>query len=150
MLKSFKKSFKKCNISTRGTYNIVSKQIKKNKGVGFMLKSLVNYIKENGGATYNLNSNNYMESGFMCAKAENEYIIDGQVTVEHLQNYITKYAKDLQKENANLGAWYNTENGKTYLDTSFRFENLQDAVEFGRKNNQLAIFNLNTFEEYRL
>ena len=115
-----------------------------------MLKSLVNYIKANGGATYNLNSNNYMESGFMCAKAENEYIIDGQVTAEHLQNYITKYGKDLQKENANLGAWYNTENGKTYLDTSFRFENLQDAVEFGRKNNQLAIFNLNTFEEYRL
>lgn len=115
-----------------------------------MLSSLVNYIKANGGATYNLNSNNYMASGFMCAKAENEAVIDGQVNVAHLEQYIAKYNKDLQEPNANLGAWYNTEDGKTYLDTSYRFETLEEAVEFGRKNNQLAIFNLNTYEEYRL
>ena len=49
-----------------------------------------------------------------------------------------------------LGVWYNTENEKTYIDTSFVFENVDDAKRFGKENNQIAIFHLDTFTEIRL
>ena len=48
------------------------------------------------------------------------------------------------------GAWYNTDNNKTYLDTSFVFDNEQDAMAFGYANNQIAIFHLDSFTEIRL
>lgn len=114
------------------------------------MKNLVNYILENGGATYNCVNGEFITSGYMCAKQENECIISEKLEEHHLLSYMAKYTKDLQNANANLGAWYNTEDGKTYLDTSYRFETLEEAVAFGKANKQLAIFNLNTFEEIRL
>ena len=114
------------------------------------MKNLVNHIIENGGATYNLMGGQFFTSGYMCAKAENEMIISEELTCSHILGYMAKYAADLQKANANLGAWYNSEDGKTYLDTSYRFETLEEAIAFGKANNQLAIFDLNTFTEIRL
>ena len=114
------------------------------------MKRLVNYILENGGATYDLNNGIHATSGYMCAKAENEMIISEQLEEYHILVYMAKYKKDLQKENAHLGAWYNTEDGKTYLDTSYKFDTLEEAVTFGKANNQLAIFHLDTFKEIRL
>ena len=114
------------------------------------MENLVNYIIKNGGATYNPMGGRYITSGYMCAKAENEMIISEELTVNHILSYMNKYAADLQKSNANLGAWYNTEDGKTYLDTSYRFETLEEAIAFGKANNQLAVFDLNTFTEVRL
>ena len=114
------------------------------------MKNLVNHIIENGGATYNLMGGQFITSGYMCAKAENEMIISGELTYNHILGYMVKYAADLQKDNTCLGAWYNSEDGKTYLDTSYRFETLEEAIAFGKANNQLAIFDLNTFTEIRL
>ena len=114
------------------------------------MKNLVNHIIKNGGATYNLMGGKFITSGYMCAKAENEMIISEELTCNHILGYMARYAADLQKDNANLGAWYNSEDGKTYLDTSYRFETLEEAIAFGKANNQLAIFDLNTFTEIRL
>ena len=114
------------------------------------MKNLVNHIIKNGGATYNLMGGQFITSGYMCAKAENEMIISEELTCNHILGYMARYAADLQKNNANLGAWYNSEDGKTYLDTSYRFETLEEAIAFGKANNQLAIFDLNTFTEIRL
>ena len=114
------------------------------------LKNLVKHILETGGITYNINKEGLTTTGFICAKAENECIISGKLEVTHLQDYITKYSEDLKEGNANLGAWFNAEDGKTYLDTSYRFDTLEEAVAFGKANNQLAIFDLNTFKEIRL
>ena len=114
------------------------------------MKNLVNHIIENGGATYNLMGGQFITSGYMCAKAENEMIISEELTCNHILGYMARYAADLQKDNANLGAWYNSEDGKTYLDTSYRFETLEEAIAFGKANNQLAIFDLNTSTEIRL
>lgn len=114
------------------------------------LKNLVKHILETGGITYNINKKGLTTTGFICAKAENECIISEKLEVAHLQEYIAKYSEDLKEGNANLGAWFNTEDGKTYLDTSYRFDTLEEAVAFGKANNQLAIFDLNTFKEIRL
>lgn len=150
LLKSFLKKFLKSGIiPDHLEYIILEIQIKRTKGMVNM-KNLVNHIIKNGGATYNLMGGQFITSGYMCAKAENEMIISEELTYNHILGYMARYAADLQKDNANLGAWYNSEDGKTYLDTSYRFETLEEAVAFGKANNQLAIFDLNTFTEIRL
>ena len=114
------------------------------------MRRLVDYIIENSGMTYNPRTGEMVSTGYSCAKASNEYIIDGFVTEYDLTVYMSRYAKDLQNANAMVGAWYNTDNNKTYLDTSFVFDNEQDAMAFGYANNQIAIFHLDSFTEIRL
>ena len=114
------------------------------------MKRLVDYINENNGMTYNPREGVFVNSGYACAKAENEKIIDGAITEYDIIVYLYRYQKDLQNPNAMLGVWYNTENNKTYIDTSYVFETESLAVDFGHKNKQLAIFHLDTFTEIRL
>jgi hypothetical protein len=113
-------------------------------------KKLVSYILKNNGITYDMKNGAIVTSGYSCAKEENEYIVDGKITDYDLLVYMLKYQKDLTRKNAMLGVWYNTENEKTYIDTSFVFENVDDAKRFGKENNQIAIFHLDTFTEIRL
>ena len=115
-----------------------------------MLNQLVKYVAENGGATVNPKNGNMPTDGYMCAIAQNERIIDGQLTENALTNYINQYASDLEENGAYLGIWYNTENNKTYLDTSYRFSDVDEALAFAKENEQLAIFDLETFNEIRL
>lgn len=114
------------------------------------MNKLVNYIIKNGGMTYNPRLGEHVTSGFMCAKAENEMIIDGLCGEMDLAKYMAKYAHDFRDERAMFGAWMNQEDGKTYLDTSFVFETEEEAIAFGKANNQLAIFHLDTFTEIRI
>lgn len=46
-----------------------------------------------------------------------------------------------------LGGWYNHDNGKFYFDSVKIFKNQSDALLFGQQNKQIAIFDLNTFNE---
>ena len=115
-----------------------------------MLNKLVKYANENGGMTYNNKTGQMMTKGYVCAKKGNEYVVNGQLTVEDLEHYMTKYHNDLQLDETCVGVWYNTENDKTYLDTSLVYENRQECEEIGRRNGEIAIFCLDTFEEIRL
>ena len=114
------------------------------------VQELVNYIHENGGMTYNNKTREMVSKGFACAKKGNEYIVDGLITVKDLKYYMEKYEEDLKEVETCVGAWYNTENNKTYLDTSLVYENLDECAEVGRKNGEIAIFCLHTCEEIRL
>lgn len=115
-----------------------------------MLNQLVKYVTENGGATVDPKNGNMPTDGYMCAIAQNERVIEGQLTENALVNYINHYSNDLNGDGAYLGIWYNTENDKTYLDTSYRFSDVDEALAFAKENQQLAIFNLATFDEIRL
>jgi hypothetical protein len=114
------------------------------------MQRLVEYVSQNGGMTYNPMTGEMPTTGYMCAVASNEFILDGALTENALISYMHCYARDLQQDNAHVGVWYNSENGKTYLDTSYRFDDVDSALQFARDNNQLAIFDLSTYEEIRL
>ena len=49
-----------------------------------------------------------------------------------------------------VGGWQNTENRKYYFDSSVVFADRDAAIEFGRKNKQIAIFDLDSLTEIRL
>ena len=61
-------------------------------------------------------------------------------------DYIGQHAQKLMSNPALcLGTWINE--GIVYLDLSENVPNREKALELGRERHQLAIFNLETFEE---
>lgn len=62
---------------------------------------------------------------------------------------VVRYAKEHPEVNA-FGGWYNSENGKYYYDATIIVEDLEKAIELGRANNQIAIFDLANMQEIRL
>ena len=49
-----------------------------------------------------------------------------------------------------FGGWYDSESGLYYYDATIIVNDLNEALELGRKNGQLAIFDLARLEEIRL
>ncbi len=56
------------------------------------------------------------------------------------------------KHDGYLGGWLNEDNGKFYFDSVkiFPVTQLKEAIEFGRKNKQISIFDLTNLREIRL
>ena len=104
------------------------------------IKNLVKYVHENGGMTYNNKTRQMMTKGYVCAKKGNEFVVNGLLKEEHLLEYVEKYHDDLQLDETCIGVLYNVENGKTYLDTRLVYDNLEECIEIGRKNGEIAIF----------
>ena len=113
------------------------------------MMKLVNHILENNGATFNPRNNELVISGYACSGIkENETIINGKVTENDLVEYLNKFQADFtNNDKAMLGVWYNTENDKTYLDTSFVHNDLQSALDSAKELQELAIFDLNELKE---
>lgn len=49
-----------------------------------------------------------------------------------------------------VGGWLNEENGKYYYDSCRIFQDRNEAIEFGRANHQLAIFDITNLELIKL
>lgn len=62
---------------------------------------------------------------------------------------VVKYVGEHSEVNA-FGGWYNSENGEYYYDATIIVESLEQAVELGRANDQIAIFDLANCKEIRL
>ena len=60
--------------------------------------------------------------------------------LEGLAN-VVKYVDEHPEINA-FGGWYNSENKMYYFDATVIVEDLKTAVEIGRANKQIAIFDL--------
>ena len=83
-------------------------------------------------------------TGFAVAVADtqNSFGIDG------LANVI-KYVSEHPEINA-FGGWYNSENNRYYFDATVIVDDLASAMELGRINKQIAIFDLANLKEIRL
>lgn len=49
-----------------------------------------------------------------------------------------------------VGGWFNEENGRFYYDSVRTFKSLEEAIKFGKENEQIAIFDLDNLKEIRL
>ena len=96
------------------------------------------------GFTIDKNTMEPITSGFSVAVAQTQNSFN-----EAGAKRVVKYAKEHEEINA-VGGWYNTENSKFYYDAVIVCNTLEEAVNLGRANSQIAIFNLNTLEEIRL
>lgn len=62
---------------------------------------------------------------------------------------VIEYARTHKDVNA-FGGWYNEDNGLYYYDAVVITDSLADALELGKSNAQIAIFDLQNCKEIRL
>jgi hypothetical protein len=67
-----------------------------------------------------------------------------QFTPELIAEYVANQIERLHFEDHYLGTWIDS--GRVYLDIALRVDRLEEALELGRRHNQLAVFDLETFE----
>ena len=103
------------------------------------IKTIIEEIKKNNGGTYNkeLKSIN-AERGFMVSLQGYEKKCKTEQETEKAIIENMEIVKGL--DNAYLGAWI--DEGIIYIDISILVENKEDALEMGKINNQLAIYDI--------
>lgn len=103
----------------------------------------------NGGSTTDLTTGASLsgtDNYAVSAHKDREAVVQGQLTPEALAKYIAANTDLLSTKGNVLGTWFNTEDGNTYLDVSQVTPDRARAMEIARSADQLAIFNLKTFE----
>lgn len=92
----------------------------------------------NDGITYSLFDNTFNPNdGYMASLQSCESVSD-TLDADFLAKHIEKYADKLSQKGMHLGIWL--WEGKWYADVSLKFDNLNDAIVFGKANKQIAIF----------
>lgn len=113
-------------------------------------KTIAKEISETGGITFNLFSGKSLggtKNFAVSPYPERSFIKKGKITHNDLADYIEKNADLLLKEDHSLGGWIDDATGETFLDVSITVSDKAKAIKIGRKFNQRAIFDLETFEE---
>ena len=109
-----------------------------NKKQMAVLIALANIALANkDGYTVNAATLQPVKSGYAVAVADTQ----NSFGLEGLAN-VVKYVEKHPEINA-FGGWYNSENGKFYFDATIIVDDLNQALELGRVNKQIAIFDLN-------
>jgi len=91
---------------------------------------------DNGGVSVNYHGKQ-PTSGYMVSTPNNEIIVD-KLTCD----VIRKQQLKLHSSDAFVGIWYDSYHW--YLDISYNYENLTYAIACGRKNGQIAIYDVVT------
>lgn len=86
-------------------------------------------------------------AGFMVSLVGHEKQIDADtLSVFDIEQYLEEHANELTS-GAFLGAWFDIEKtGLMYLDISVNVPDKETALNIGRENKQLAVFDLQTRE----
>ena len=111
------------------------------------IKKIIEEIKENNGGTYNKEYKTIdAKQGYMVSLQGYEKKCKTEQEIEKAINENMEIIKEL--DNAFLGAWI--DEGITYIDISVLVENKEDAMEMGKINNQLAIYDIQNNESIYL
>jgi hypothetical protein len=121
----------------------------KNKVLGKLVKQI-----NKGGVTYSpLLHKDYGGTKYLAVSPfpERSQIFTGRATGKMIAGYCYKN-NDLIEKGFSLGAWFNGNDGKTYLDvvTTVSVEKQTEAITLGKHSNQIAGFNLSDFTEIPL
>lgn len=83
-------------------------------------------------------------TGYAVAVADTQNSFDREGLAK-----VIRYVEDHPEVNA-FGGWYDREGGQYYYDATIIVHDLDQALELGRSNGQLAIFDLTNCKEIRL
>lgn len=97
------------------------------------------------GFTYNVQTNEMQSSGYAVALEATQ----GSHGLEGLESVLNLVLSSACPASC-VGGWLDTETGLYYYDATVIVDNLEDAIQLGRLNKQIAIFDLNTLTEIRL
>lgn len=104
-----------------------------------MKKQTLLKILKNGGATLNARGKAVEYEGGYQVSFKDLYIID----LKNIDSILDAVNKALAEVGDScVGIWVDA--GLVYVDYSKKIDDLQEALQFGKSNNQLSVFNWNT------
>ena len=103
------------------------------------------------GFTVNAATLQPVTSGFAVAlkRTQNSFGAEGLAKVANVIEEL-QASNEMNGRTLAFGGWYDSESGLYYYDATVIFENRAEAIEAGRANEQIAIFDLANLEEIRL
>lgn len=116
--------------------NIQNTKIMNKKQLSILLALATIATNNKDGFTVNAATLQPVTTGYAVAVAatQNSFGLEGLANV-------VKYVDEHPEINA-FGGWYNSENKMYYFDATVIVEDLKTAIEIGRANKQIAIFDL--------
>ena len=103
------------------------------------------------GFTVNAANLQPVKSGYAVAlkKTQNSFGTDG---LSKVADVIAKLQNsgNLNGRTLAFGGWYDSESGLYYYDATVIYQDREEAIEAGRANEQIAIFDLENLKEIRL
>jgi fructokinase len=113
--------------------------------IDVLTEKIASYAKRNkDGFTLNIRTLQPVKSGFVVSykATQNSF---AKLELQSVINHALKH-------DCVVGGWFNETDGKYYFDSNkvFDINELEQAVEFGIKNEQLAIFDIDNMREIRL
>lgn len=103
------------------------------------------------GFTVNAENLQPVTTGFAVAlkKTQNSFGNDGLAKVANVIDELKK-SGNLSGRTLAFGGWYDSESGLYYYDATVIYQDREKAIEAGRANEQIAIFDLENLKEIRL
>lgn len=103
------------------------------------------------GFTFNAATLQPVTTGYAVAlkKTQNSFGAEGLAKVANVIEKL-QASGNLDGRTLAFGGWYDSESGLYYYDATVIFLDREEAIEAGRANEQIAIFDLANLEEIRL
>ena len=115
-----------------------------------MLKEIIEYVKEYGGITWDYREEMVQERGYAVAVNKTFEVEIGTYNLDEkeLIKYIHEHFSILHVDGYCLGIWVH--NHICFLDVVRIFKYAKDALEYGKNNQQTAIYDLDNQQEIYL
>jgi hypothetical protein len=106
------------------------------------LNSFLPRIFKNGGASYNITTGaSTPKTGYMVGIDGYEERHECSSVLNYaIRNYVLTYSEILSHGDTFLGGWLDKQANEICLDVSIHIADREEAVEFARNNNQIAIY----------
>lgn len=103
------------------------------------------------GFTVNAANLQPVTTGFAVAlkRTQNSFGAEGLAKVANVIEEL-QASSEMNGRALAFGGWYDSESGLYYYDATVIFQDKEEAIEAGRVNEQIAIFDLENLEEIRL
>lgn len=103
------------------------------------------------GFTVNAANLQPVTTGFAVAlkRTQNSFGAEGLAKVANVIEAL-QASSEMNGRALAFGGWYDSESGLYYYDATVIFQDKEEAIEAGRVNEQIAIFDLENLEEIRL
>lgn len=110
-------------------------------------ESLAAKVAAEGGFTVHPSNGVAPKDGWMVSLKNYEVAVPkDQFTKETIEQYLATHGRALKRDGNFLGAWFNKDDGKVYLDVSTRVPSKDKAIQLAKRREQFGIFNMKTKE----
>lgn len=115
-------------------------------------RDVIAATREAGGTSVQVGTGNTPTSGYMVSEKDGGHVMDaeqfyGPQGAGILQSYVSAHGDSLGAPDAYLGTWHDQASGKVFLDVSHNVADRGAAINLGKANDQIAIWDVARMEE---